>query len=978
MQVGQTIQGQKYTYYLRERLGLPGLYGIAFLATSMPTESFAQQEVVIKFLRSDAPNDAKKRLGEEAKTLLALEEAEKGGGHHYAVRLIDQSAASEHDPFIVMERARGRNVAEDLLDHQKIEAQDATYELLALRIMHSFANALRYVHQTGRLYLDMKLDNLFWDGDEAQGSLKIIDWNVVGETSAGVASDWARFGARLYQLLTGNYLEITKEGKASDRPSGAAWESLAYGVKTLINDALALRYNDDDTIYALLGRELEQAQIAFRGEWKPLLQLANQANSFKAAPNEVLASLWRAKQLLQQAPISIEKENALKELQALEQQAQERQGFANDNALKTAAQFLANGNISLARSQFERAYKATDSRDPRARRGIWHCLIAEEKQQVYPSAKEDLSKALEFLALPQANLDACRGRLDMVNDLLADSRTFRYLNYELELLQALQSSDLDRITASLEMQSTLSALLAQYPDLKTIFGQLEERSKELKLQEEQELRRKERERKLELAQKDIRTITLETSYVDQLQRYKNLHALLTEYHQPEEEHRRKEVEVLLAGLIKLKELEELENEARNVANSEGNWLAFKQRLNDTSFRPLANPLVEYGRWQERQGQWREQQAYWNEQQKRWESLEVHSSAQKAAIKTLQDELKEVQKTLEQHHTTLESLKQRLDGQDTLLHAVEGRLSKQSGLIDTITLNTSSLVDRQYSSPSDIQQVRETVGASIQLLHDAQNGVANKLEGLVEQARTISDTQAKQQSQPQTDIDSILTNQRAIDSIQSLIDKRLLSKAGEEAARIPVATIRSDFEEQITTQQLHAEEAFADYKAALAELDRDLEKPIGLYQNAVQLWLDNPSFYQEGNNLLSALSGFLDRQDLSSHSVLQSHGLAEYTQSIQALWRELQQAKRALVGSKDELVQSLDRLCDDVSNLFKAMIFLSGTREVSHQAKQQRLLKAKDELVKLRFMPKALVAKIDRVTVNQSKTSQSNGSYSRSS
>lgn len=954
MQVGQTIQGQNHTYYLRSSLGVPGLYGVAFSATIVnPSPATEQQEFVIKALRSDAPNDARDRLKEEADTLKAIQEAEEKAGVHYAVRLIDQSAASELEPFIVMERAYGANVLDNLLDPQRAEQEPAAYELLALRIMYTFAHALRYVHQTGRLYLDMKLDNLFWTGDEYAGSLRIIDWNVVGDASTGVASDWARFGARLYQFLTGKYLEILPSGSIDgDRPSGSAWEKLAYGVKSLINDALALRYQDDDRIYAQLGRELEQAQHAAKGDWRALLQLANQANASKAAPNEVLAPLWRASQILQNLPNSIEKENALKLIQALEQQNQERQGVGNEAALKTAFQFLNNDNIFMARQRFEQIYASTGKRDPRARRGLWACQIADEKYQVYGTVKEDLNKALEYLNQTPQNLDACRGRLTIVGDLLGDNQAFGYLKQELELLQVLQSSDRGAMTALLSQRSAFAALLTAYPDLENLFIQLKDRVDELENQEKEAISRAEFASRLDQVQQKIQQIQVDTPYRQQLQWYGELLSLLEERNLAQDEAKRNELKILIQGLRQLTEFEELRSEAQNVKPNAENWQAFEQRVAASSLAPLVSPLVSYGRWQEQQGH--------------WQVLDERSITQLEAIETLQTELSKVQTTLDQHGNSLKDLEIRL-------RAVEEPLMQQGGLIEQINHNAASLieqqqviVDRAYVTPSDITQLQSTVSRDIHELQETQLMVADKVKVLAQQNEAISEAQVILQNQPQTDINRILTKQLAIDSVQNLIDKRLLSRASAEAVKLDVEHIRTDFENRISAYQEQAKIAFQAYEKALGEIDRDFEKPIALYQNAIQLWLDNPGFYQGANDLLNALSTFFDKQAPSLLLALQPHSFVDYIQPIQTLWRELRRTKVALVGSESTLLKSVDDLCDDVARVLKVLISLRELRASSGQSKQQCLQKAKDTLTELRHKPTALLDKLNKVTNNLSK------------
>lgn len=161
-----------------------------------------------------------------------------------------------------MELATGQNVRDDMLarvlswEHQPFPERDA------LTIAWHLAQALKLAHDAGICYDDMKLDNLFWD-DQRPQPLRIIDWNVTSSVQerGGVSGDWARFGARLLELLTGMPLGVDAQDMlVSGRPEDApTWSRLPYGIQRIIQRALhpqmASRYQQDAAILADLERE---------------------------------------------------------------------------------------------------------------------------------------------------------------------------------------------------------------------------------------------------------------------------------------------------------------------------------------------------------------------------------------------------------------------------------------------------------------------------------------------------------------------------------------------------------------------------------------------------------------------------------------------------------------------------------------------------------------------------------------------------
>src|SRR5215212_3983603 len=116
MQVGDIIKGVKgqatgVAYLVAQAIGAPGLFGQAFLCRRTDDNS----EAVVKTLRAGRPHEDRERFLHEAAALERMAEFERRAGRHYAVRLLDQSAPDASETFIVLERAAGQNVLDDLI-----------------------------------------------------------------------------------------------------------------------------------------------------------------------------------------------------------------------------------------------------------------------------------------------------------------------------------------------------------------------------------------------------------------------------------------------------------------------------------------------------------------------------------------------------------------------------------------------------------------------------------------------------------------------------------------------------------------------------------------------------------------------------------------------------------------------------------------------------------------------------------------------
>src|SRR5258706_5053952 len=147
MHVGDIIKGVKgeaagIAYLVIQALGTPGLFGQAFLCRRADDNSAA----VVKTLRAGRPREDRERFFQEAGTLERMADFEQRAGKHYAVRLLDQSTPHAIETFIVIERAGGQNVLNDML-RQIVDWRHAPLdEQLALEIARHLAQALRIAH----------------------------------------------------------------------------------------------------------------------------------------------------------------------------------------------------------------------------------------------------------------------------------------------------------------------------------------------------------------------------------------------------------------------------------------------------------------------------------------------------------------------------------------------------------------------------------------------------------------------------------------------------------------------------------------------------------------------------------------------------------------------------------------------------------------------------------------------------------------
>lgn len=431
MQAGQMLTGkQGRQYRIIKPLGRPGLFGQAFLCQQADT----RDEYVVKALRGDATPETRERMFQEARTLEQIAAIEQKRSVHYAVRLIDESDRDAAEPFIILERATGKNVLDDLVEHITDWYKAPLPEPLVLDIAVHFAQALSYVHEAGLAYNDMKLDNLFWRSDQPRDPLRIIDWNVTTELRAApqeLVNDWARFGARLHHLYTGISIGLDRNGViVGKRPSGMLWERTPYGIRALIEKALSKGYTSDEQLLTDLKRERDQASA----DVPALLRLARAADGRNAEVPEILAPLWRAEHLLA-ADSTSQKDELLKEIKELRQRGLIRLGQISDDNLQQLEQLLLKGERSLALDQAERLHRRVQEANPQVRRWLWVTQFATARPDLYAQFSAQLLDALKKFQ----SEDYAAARKILTNMLGSGDELFDNFNYEASAYEAAQA-----------------------------------------------------------------------------------------------------------------------------------------------------------------------------------------------------------------------------------------------------------------------------------------------------------------------------------------------------------------------------------------------------------------------------------------------------------------------------------------------------------------------------------------------------------
>ena len=156
---GDVIAGK---YRLRHLIGRGGM-GDVWRAHNETLDI----DVAIKLLRAEADGgSAEDRLLREARAAARL-------GHPAIVRVFDFGATEFGEPFIVMERLEGEDLATSLAHHGRLSATKAVRTLLPI------AHALEAAHAKRIIHRDLKPENIFLTRtDEDRLQPKIVDFGI--------------------------------------------------------------------------------------------------------------------------------------------------------------------------------------------------------------------------------------------------------------------------------------------------------------------------------------------------------------------------------------------------------------------------------------------------------------------------------------------------------------------------------------------------------------------------------------------------------------------------------------------------------------------------------------------------------------------------------------------------------------------------------------------------------------------------------
>jgi eukaryotic-like serine/threonine-protein kinase len=179
---GQLVAGN---YRLRRLLGQGGM-GDVWLAHNETLDI----EVALKLIRaSSGAEDAEDRLLQEARAAAKL-------GNPAIVRVFDFGRTERGDPFIVMERLEGEDLATALRRRGRIAPT------AAVRTMLPIAHALSAAHAKGIVHRDLKPENVFLakvEGERLQP--KVVDFGIAKVerlVSTRLTQDGALLGSPTY------------------------------------------------------------------------------------------------------------------------------------------------------------------------------------------------------------------------------------------------------------------------------------------------------------------------------------------------------------------------------------------------------------------------------------------------------------------------------------------------------------------------------------------------------------------------------------------------------------------------------------------------------------------------------------------------------------------------------------------------------------------------------------------------------------
>ncbi|MCL4266930.1 MAG: hypothetical protein KJ069_27370 [Anaerolineae bacterium] len=201
--------------------------------------------VALKILRPRLPAEIVQSFRDEA---VILGELVQYSWQRYTTeplhipRVLGRSKERETLEFLVMEFVAGQPLDELIVTTQGLIT--GSRETEALMIARQVLQVLVVLHDDiRRSYADFQLKNIWWLSE--QSLAKVMDWNHVsvrakeGAVPPGAVNDLIRFGAYLYQLLTGNGAFQTgeSEGELAGR-AGDKWQRISLGTRTVLLKAL--------------------------------------------------------------------------------------------------------------------------------------------------------------------------------------------------------------------------------------------------------------------------------------------------------------------------------------------------------------------------------------------------------------------------------------------------------------------------------------------------------------------------------------------------------------------------------------------------------------------------------------------------------------------------------------------------------------------------------------------------------------------
>ncbi|MFT5194679.1 MAG: hypothetical protein ACI85U_001688 [Candidatus Promineifilaceae bacterium] len=218
--------------------------------------------VALKVLRPNLPKEIVQSFRDEAHLLSQLEQYSRNqypGQPVYTPELLGRSENGATPEFLALEFLGGQPLDKMIVATGGL-VNELDGELHALIMGEQVLQVLDILHRDIRCsYIDFQLKNILWF--EEQQVVKVMDWNHVSERAPDgqlpekAPDDLVRFGAYLYQLMTGKGASQTGERKGElAKRAGGRWEKMSLGLQEIIGKALHInpnkRYQDAGTFLA--------------------------------------------------------------------------------------------------------------------------------------------------------------------------------------------------------------------------------------------------------------------------------------------------------------------------------------------------------------------------------------------------------------------------------------------------------------------------------------------------------------------------------------------------------------------------------------------------------------------------------------------------------------------------------------------------------------------------------------------------------